>query len=124
VRFLLNMNLSRELGRLLETRGHQWRHVRDFGLGRAEDFQILNAAKAGQEVILTHDLDYGQLLAFSGDVRPSVVIFRCRNILPTTLFGLMMKNWDEWGSALEEGALIIVEDAAARIRRLPIGRSH
>ena len=124
MRFLLNMNLSRQLGRLLETRGHDWRHVRDLGLGRAEDRQIFETAKASQEVILTHDLDYGQLLAFSGDIRPSVVIFRCRNILPAALFGLMVKNWDEWGPALEEGALIIVEDAAARIRRLPIGRSH
>jgi predicted nuclease of predicted toxin-antitoxin system len=118
------MNLSQELGRLLETQGHDWRHVRDFGLGRAEDQQIVEAAKTSHEVILTHDLDYGQLLAFSGDVWPSVVIFRCRNILPAALFSLMVKNWDEWGPALEEGALIIVEDAAARIRRLPIGRSH
>jgi predicted nuclease of predicted toxin-antitoxin system len=124
VKFLLNMNLSRQLGQLLETQGHVWRHVRDFGLGRAEDRQIVEAAKASHEVILTHDLDYGQLLAFSGDVRPSVVIFRCRNILPVALFELMRKNWDEWGPALEEGALIIVEDAAARIRRLPIGRSR
>jgi len=68
------MNLSRELGRLLEIQGHAWRHARDAGLGEATDSTIVEIAKANGEVILTHDLDYGHLLAFSGDARPSVVI--------------------------------------------------
>ena len=117
------MNLSRQLGRLLGGEGHGWRHVRDLGLAKATDREIMALAKASGEVVLTHDLDYGHLLAFSGDVRPSVVIFRRRNILPSALFETMKKNWPEWGPALEAGALIIVEDAAARIRLLPIGRT-
>lgn len=121
--FLLNMNLSRQLGRLLETEGHGWRHVRDLGLARAQDREILALAQASGEVILTHDLDYGHLLAFSGDVRPSVVIFRRRNIHPSALFEVMKRNWPEWEPTLEAGALVIVEDAAARIRLLPIGRT-
>jgi predicted nuclease of predicted toxin-antitoxin system len=71
LKFLLNMNLSRELGRLLETQGHTWRHARDAGLAEAADSVIVEIAKANGEVILTHDLDYGHLLAFSGDDRPS-----------------------------------------------------
>lgn len=37
-------------------------------------------AEAGRnsETILTHDLDYGHLLAFSGETAPSVIIFRLR----------------------------------------------
>jgi predicted nuclease of predicted toxin-antitoxin system len=60
------MNLSRELGRLLESQGHTWRHARDAGLAEAADSAIVEIAKANGEVILTHDLDYGHLLAFSG----------------------------------------------------------
>jgi predicted nuclease of predicted toxin-antitoxin system len=122
LRFLLNMNLSRELGRLLEIQGHVWRHARDAGLGEAADSAIVEIAKANGEVILTHDLDYGHLLAFSGDNRPSVVIFRRRNALPSVVFEALMKVWNEIGPALEAGALVLLEDASVRIRRLPIGR--
>lgn len=121
--FLLNMNMARQLGRLLETRGHSWQHVGDMGLQQAEDSIVLAAAKQGGQVILTHDLDYGTLLAFSGDVRPSVVIFRRRDVHPKALFGVMMENWADLAPALERGALVILEDSAIRIRHLPIGRS-
>lgn len=116
------MNLSRELGRLLEAQGHTWRHARDAGLAEAADSAIVEIAKANGEVILTHDLDYGHLLAFSGEDRPSVVIFRRRNALPTALFDALMKIWKEVEPALEAGALVLLEDASVRIRRLPIGR--
>ena len=122
MRFLLNMNLSRELGRLLETQGHTWRHVRDADLAEAADSAIVEIAKANGEVILTHDLDYGHLLAFSGDDRPSVIIFRRRNVLPSALFDALMTIWEEIEPALEAGALVLLEDASVRIRRLPIGR--
>jgi len=123
LRFLLNMNLSREVGRLLEIQGHSWRHVRDAGLGEATDSTIVEVAKASGEVILTHDLDYGHLLAFSGDDRPSVVIFRRRNVLPSELFDALLKVWGKIEPALEAGALVLLEDASVRIRRLPIGRT-
>lgn len=121
--FLLNMNISSQLGRLLETQGHGWRHVRDLGMAGAEDRSILETAKEHGEVVLTHDLDYGHLLAFSGDVRPSVIIFRRRSVLPEDLFMAVHRNWPELSSALEAGALVILEDSALRIRPLPIGRS-
>jgi predicted nuclease of predicted toxin-antitoxin system len=121
--FLLDMNMPRQLGKLLEARGHAWRHVADVGLQKADDSIVLEAAKQVGEVILTHDLDYGTLLAFSGDVRPSVVIFRRRNVHPKALFEAMMKSWAELAPALEAGALVILEDSALRIRRLPIGKS-
>lgn len=116
------MNMARQLGRLLETQGHEWRHVADLGLHKAADPAILRLARETGEVILTHDLDYGTLLAFSGDDRPSVIIFRRRNIHPRTLFESMTRHWQEWEPALRAGAIIILEESAMRIRRLPIGQ--
>jgi predicted nuclease of predicted toxin-antitoxin system len=114
------MNLPRQLGRLLETAGHSWLHARDLGLATAADEQILERAREQGEIILTHDLDYGTLLAFSGDSAPSVVIFRRQNVQPEALAGALLQSWDECGPALEEGALVVVEEQALRIRRLPI----
>src|SRR5271163_3018707 len=78
VKFLLNMNLPPAFGSMLASEGHEWRHVANLGMSRASDAAILAEAKSHGECVITHDLDYGQLLAFSGDSTPSVVIFRLR----------------------------------------------
>jgi predicted nuclease of predicted toxin-antitoxin system len=120
MRFLLNMNLPRALGRRLAEAGHDWRHVGDIGLAQATDAEIMAEAERNREVIITHDLDYGHLLAFSGDTAPSVVIYRLRNTHPETLFTRLMAVWPEVEKPLREGAIVILEDAALRVRPLPI----
>jgi len=63
--FLLNMNINREMIAALRERSHICRHVSDIGFSRAKDTEIVAEAKQTGEVIMTHDLDYGHLLAFS-----------------------------------------------------------
>lgn len=77
-------------------------------------------ARVHQEVIITHDLDYGHLLALSGESAPSVMIFRLRNTHPDNLFAQMMRVWAEIEGPLQRGAIVVLEDAALRVRPLPI----
>jgi predicted nuclease of predicted toxin-antitoxin system len=44
-------------------------------MDRASDDEILDKALKEHRVILTHDLDFGKLIAFSGKTLPSVVTF-------------------------------------------------
>jgi len=120
VRFLLNMNLPRSLGQRLTEEGHTCRHAGDLGMAQAADKDIMAEAARNRETILTHDLDYGHLLAFSGDTAPSVIIFRLRNTHPEVLFTRVMAVWPKVERPLEEGAIVILEDAALRVRPLPI----
>jgi predicted nuclease of predicted toxin-antitoxin system len=120
MKFLLNMNLPRVLGRRLVEAGHACRHVGDIGLAQASDREIMVEAERHKEVILTHDLDYGHLLAFSGNTAPSVIIFRLRDSHPERLLVRMTTAWSEIEKPLQEGAIVILEDAALRIRRLPV----
>lgn len=120
MRFLLNMNLPRALMTQLAAVGHQARHVGDIGLARATDAEIIAEAQKTRETILTHDLDYGHLLAFSGDIAPSVVIFRLRRIDSEILFKRLMEVWAEIERPLAEGAMVILEDTVLRVRPLPI----
>ena len=94
----------------------------DLNLQRADDREIVATAKASGEVIITHDLDYGYLLAFSGDLRPSVLILRQRKAHPRELYESLSRTAATWKAAVEEGAVVILEDGALRIRRLPISR--
>jgi len=120
MRFLLNMNVPRELGRCLAAEGHGCRHVGDIGIAQASDMAIMEEARGNKEIIVTHDLDYGHLLAFSGKPTPSVIIFRLRNTHPDNMFARLMGAWPEIEKPLLEGVIVVLEDAALRIRRLPI----
>ena len=120
MRLLLNMNVPREPGRRLTAEGHICRHVGDIGMAQASDVAIIEEARANKEIIVTHDLDYGHLLAFSGEPEPSVIIFRLRNTHPDNLFTRIMSAWPEIEKPLLEGAIVVLEDAALRIRKLPI----
>jgi len=122
VKFLLNMNVPPALGPMLSAEGHEWRHAADLGMSRASDAAILAEAKSRGECVATHDLDYGQLLAFSGDSAPSVLIFRLRRADSAMLHDRMRAVWREIEEGLASGAIVIVEEAATRIRRLPISR--
>lgn len=124
MKFLLNMNMPRELGRQLAAKGHEWRHVRDIAMARASDVAILEEARKSQNVVVTHDLDYGHLLAFSGESGPSVIIFRVRNTHPDNLSRRLMSSWSEIQKPLLEGAIVTVEDATLRIRKLPVLREE
>ena len=120
MKFLLNMNVPRDLGKLLTTKGHDCRHVGDIGMAQASDMEIIKEARANKEMIITHDLDYGHLLAFSGEPNPSVIILRLRNSHTDNLFARIMSTWLEIENPLIEGAIVALEDATFRIRRLPI----
>ena len=120
MKFLLNMNVDRELAAKLEKRGHACRHVGDIGMSRATDTEIVSEARRANEVIITHDLDYGHLLAFSGDTAPSVVILRLRNLHSDFVASKMDAAWGEMESHLASGAIVSLSDKNLRIRNLPI----
>ena len=120
--FLLNMNTPRELGRRLASEGHEYRHLSDIGMARSSDSDVVEEARRSGEVIITHDLDYGRLLAFSGEATPSVIVFRLRNTNTGNLFAQLINIWQEIEWPLHEGAIVVIEDATLRIRRLPVIR--
>jgi predicted nuclease of predicted toxin-antitoxin system len=74
-------------------------------------------------VILTFDLDFADLLASSGGKVPSVILFRMRNQTPAAVMPRLFRALELYREALDAGAIVIVEDAAYRLRRLPIRSS-
>jgi predicted nuclease of predicted toxin-antitoxin system len=120
MKFLLDMNVPHDLGHRLESVGHAWRHVANLGMSRARDIDIMAEASSQDEIIITHDLDFGYLLSFSGDSKPSVIIFRVRNTHPNNLFTRITSVWSEIEKPLHSGAIVTIEDATLRIRKLPI----
>jgi predicted nuclease of predicted toxin-antitoxin system len=118
MRFLLNMNVSRVLGTALTHLGQQWAHARDLGLARADDQTVVDVSRREGMAIITNDLDYADLVALSGEDRPSVIIFRLRLSSPAAMSNRLTESWGRIGPSLEQGAIEVIEDAAVRIRSL------
>ena len=64
---------------------HEAVHLRDEGLIRLPDPKIAAKAVAEGRIVLTFDLDFGDILATAGSEGPSVVIFRLRDQTPAAV---------------------------------------
>jgi hypothetical protein len=52
------------------------------------------------------------------------VIYRLENTLTPNLLQRLVGVWSQIESPLQEGAIVVIEDASVRIRRLPIASSE
>jgi predicted nuclease of predicted toxin-antitoxin system len=95
-------------------------HLHELGLDRLPDAEIVRKARREGYVILTHDLDFGELLAISGSEMPSVVIFRLQNMRPENVNRYLRILTEDHRDALREGAVFSVSEGRVRVRRLPI----
>ncbi len=120
MKFLADMGVSITTVRALRQHGENAVHLRELGLQTLPDEQILARAINEHQIVLTFDLDFGDLLAASGDKTPSVILFRMRNHTPAVITPRLLEILGGCAGALEAGALIVVEDRGYRVRRLPI----
>lgn len=99
-------------------------HWSTIGDPRAADEDIAEYARNNNYIIFTHDLDFGTILAMTNADSPSVIQVRAQDILPiqiaNTVIGVLQKN----ETVLEQGSLIVVDEARARVRILPLEKRN
>jgi predicted nuclease of predicted toxin-antitoxin system len=120
MKFVLDMGLAQSTARYLQALGHDAVHLRDQGLQRLPDVQIIQKARAEGRIILTHDLDFSRLVAISQSRLPSVITFRLKDMRPVQVNRYLNEALDRFAADLQSGALISIGDNGIRVRRLPI----
>jgi len=122
MRFLADMGISPHTVGSLRDLGHNAVHLHEESLDCLPDHAILEKSRCERRVLLTSDLDFGELIAASGASLPSVIIFRLRDMRPASVnryLGEIVKHHSE---ALEYGVVISVTEGHIRLRPLPIER--
>jgi predicted nuclease of predicted toxin-antitoxin system len=104
----------------LRTTDHDVRHLREEGLHRLPDADIMAKAAREERIVLTFDLDFGEILALSGESTVSVILFRLRNTRTPNVIERLNTVLRHCGAALERGAIVVVEDGRHRVRHLPL----
>ena len=120
MKFLADMGISPKTVDFLIALGFESIHLRALKLNKMLDSEILNKAKNEGFILLTHDLDFSELVAASKAKLPSVIIFRLRNMQPNNVNSTLKKIVTNHSSALKQGAIISVTDSQIRVRQLPI----
>jgi predicted nuclease of predicted toxin-antitoxin system len=123
MRFLADMGVDIRVVRWLSQNGHDAKHLRDEGLHRIPNGEIFVKAISENRVILTFDLDFGEIVALSQGERASVILLRLHNTRTPHLIKRLATVLADATEALEQGAVVVVEESRHRIRYLPLGRT-
>ena len=120
MKFLLDMGLARSTAVYLRNQGYDAIHLREQGWQRWPDEKIVEKARAEARVIITHDLDFGRLIALTQYRLPSVITLRLDNMKATNVNHFLTEVLSQFAPDLETGALVSINERAIRVRTLPI----
>lgn len=123
MRFLADMGVNVRIVQWLRQQGHEAIHLRDEGLHRMPNGEIFKKAIDENRVVLTCDLDFGEIAALTGGRKASVILFRLHNTRTPHVIDRLSVVIEDSGEALERGAVVVVEEFRHRVRYLPIGET-
>ena len=95
-------------------------HWSALGAPNAPDAEIMAFAAAHGYVVLTHDLDFGAILAATHGEKPSVVQIRAIDVSPNAIGPQVISALRQMTIELEQGALLTVDPNRTRLRVLPL----
>lgn len=120
MKLLVDMNLSPRWVGLLIDAGFEAAHRSSLGPANAPDLEIMAFSKNNGYVVLTHDLDFGAILAATHGEKPSVVQIRSYDVSPQAIGTPVIDALRQMADELDAGALLTVDPNRTRLRILPL----
>lgn len=124
MRILVDMSVDIRVADWLRSQGHDAVHLRDEGLHRMPNGEIFAKALAEDRVVVTADLDFGEIAAALKDTAGKVVLLRLQNSRAANVIRRLDSVLPRVELDLAAGAVVIVEESRHRVRPLPVGRTH
>lgn len=120
MKLLIDMNLAPRWVSVLADAGIEAVHWSTRGAIDAPDSAIMAYASQNDYVVLTHDLDFGAILAATHGEKPSVVQIRADDVRPEAIGKPLVMALRQMSSELNDGALLTVDTNRTRLRLLPL----
>ena len=106
IKVIVDMNLPPRWVPVLKAEGWDAVHWSTIGTPGAADVDIMRYAKRGGYAVLTHDLDFGAILAATGGDAPSVIQVRTQDVFPEAIGRLVTVAIHQFKDEIEKGVLI------------------
>ena len=120
MKLLVDVNLSPRWVALLSDAGWETVHWSAVGRNNALDSEIMAYAAEHDFVVLTHDLDFGAILAVTHGQKPSVLQLRMEDVSLQSAGVRVPTALRHMTTELEAGALVTVGQHHTRVRMLPL----
>lgn len=82
------------------------------------DQQLITVAQQQQRIILTNDLDFGELIYHHSQCTAGVVLLRVRPAIPSIRLAVLQRHWQEVVLKVP-GNFIVVTHRKLRVRPIP-----
>jgi len=115
----LDENISRHLKPILEDLNHDLLTVSDQGLLSQNDTAIGMAAKTEGRMLLTLDLEFGDLRKYPPGRHPGIILFRPRSFGPLSVNRFVEDFVRETDIEQFRGCVAVVDTSKVRVRRPP-----
>ena len=92
MRIVIDMNLTPQRVEVFERHGFEAVHWQQVGARNAPDREIMQWARDNGDIVFTHDLDFGAILAATGADAPSVIQVRTQDVAPSHLETIISRS--------------------------------
>jgi predicted nuclease of predicted toxin-antitoxin system len=118
MKFLADMGISPASVAWLNQQGHDAKHLSEERLHKLSDREIFDKADKENRVVLTTDLDFGEIAMSASSAKNSVIIFRQEDRTPASINQYLEKVIYAAKTELEKGVILTVQEGRFRIRHL------
>lgn len=117
-KFIIDEDMPRSTGKILKEYGYNVKDIRDYGLRGADDDEIFKFAQKEKSVILTGDINFGNILRFPLGSHFGIVVAHFPNEVSTVEINRqLIGKFKELSEDDLKGNLIIIEPMKIRIKR-------
>jgi predicted nuclease of predicted toxin-antitoxin system len=115
------MGISYQVAQWLNSVGHDAIHISNEGHHTLDDHLIVEKAITENRIILTADMDFGQILAFTKSSLVSVIQFRLFDLSPTNIISKLNIVFNNFTTEMTADPVIItIQQNKIRIKKLPL----
>ena len=120
MKFVIDQPVSPRVAEWLCDAGHDAFHLRERGLSRLPDDQIVALAVAENRIIVTADLDFTRIITLSGKAGPGLILFRAGNISDDRMLALVQTVLADVDEQRLLRSVTVVDLHSIRVAPLPI----
>ena len=119
MRLLLDQDMYKMTSDQLREWGHNVVTVREIGMERAEDQDLLKKAKEASRILVTRDKDFGRLVFLKGELSTGVIFLRITPGSAELAHQELNRLLNEHAEQELMNVFCVVEPHRYRIRQLP-----